>query len=78
MHSFYSKTYASIKPKKTLFCNKKIKLCDEILEKNKGRKTVSTKIGKLLTMSYIKVLSVRKGCGGGGEAKLNVSKRHVL
>ena len=55
------------------------KLCDEIQEKRKGRTTVSTKIGELLTMSYIKVLSVRKGRGEGGrEVELNVSSRRVL
>ena len=40
---------------------------------------VSTKIGELLTMSYIKVLSVRKGREEGGRGvELNVSSRHVL
>jgi hypothetical protein len=62
-----------------LFCNKKIKLCDEIQEKRNGRTNVSTKIEELLTMSCIKVLSVKQGRGEGGpEVELNVSSRHVL
>lgn len=55
------------------------KLCDEIQKKRKGKTTVSTKIGELLTMSYIKVLSVRKGREEGErEVELNVSSKLVL
>lgn len=55
------------------------KLCDKIEEKRKGRTTVSTKVGELLTMSFIKVISLRRGRGEGGrELELNVSSRKVL